>query len=75
MTERWTGERARARSRTTGTTIVLIDTHAEPQWLDSDGGRWATVCDEHSTVVNHTTLALARQWLHGAAEWCEECMS
>jgi hypothetical protein len=62
----------RRRCRATGATIVVIDTKHPDNDLDPDGGRWATVCDTHSTVVNHRSQALALS--HAAwPTWCEEC--
>jgi hypothetical protein len=73
MSDRWAGERARTRNRRTGTTSVLVD--AAEQLLDEAAGRWATICDEHATIVNHETQRLARMWLHHSEDWCEDCMA
>jgi hypothetical protein len=57
-------------SRDTGATVTVAT--AADLGLDSAGGRWVTVCETHSTVCNHATLALARS--HASrCEWCEEC--
>jgi hypothetical protein len=69
--ERYVGEIHRARSRRTGTLVIVLDTqHAV--WLDDDGGRWVTLCDEHSTVCNHQTRKLAMRHAPDV-DWCEEC--
>lgn len=42
--------------------------------FDTDGGRWSLVCEIHSTVISHTTKALARRHLNGdPTAWCEDC--
>lgn len=64
--------RIRRKSRTTGTIVCLWDSHAPGSYLDSDGGRWVTTCEDHGTVCNHRTYALAISHLP-AVEWCEEC--
>lgn len=69
----WAGYRAHARARSTGTLVVLLDGIAAG--LDTDGGRWQTMCDEHSVVIAHDTLRVARAWLHHPKEWCEDCQA
>ncbi|MHB1201387.1 MAG: hypothetical protein ACYCZ6_17920 [Polaromonas sp.] len=41
--------------------------------MDSDAGAWATVCEKHSQIVCHQTLALARWHLVNPTGWCEVC--
>lgn len=69
----WAGYRAHARARSTGTTVVLLDGIAAG--LDTDGGRWQTVCEDHSIVIAHETIRDARGWLHHPEEWCEDCIA
>lgn len=69
--EHYEGEVHRARSRKTGTVVVVVDTRAAP-WLDPEGGRWVTLCDEHNTVCNHDTRALAMAHAP-TVDWCEDC--
>lgn len=66
------GEVHRAVSRSTGTLVIVLDAQ-RATWLDPDGGRWITMCNEHNTLCNHTTRKLA---MHHApvVDWCEECM-
>jgi hypothetical protein len=68
----YAGEIYRARSRQTGTTVVVLDRNKGGNWVDADE-RWVTMCDEHSTTCGHETQALA--WRMGVvpAEWCEAC--
>lgn len=45
---------------------------AEEAGMDPDGGKWATVCEEHSTILNSDTRAgaeAAASW----PDWCGEC--
>lgn len=65
------GEIHRAVSRRTGTLVIVLDARLAT-WLDSDGGRWITMCDEHGTVCNHATRKLA-MWHAPTVDWCEEC--
>ncbi len=37
------------------------------------GAKWATVCEEHGTVMGSHTQALARAALDAPADWCEGC--
>lgn len=65
------GEVKRSRSRRTGTTVVLFDTTKTDEF-DPEGGRWVTICEEHSTVCNHETRKLAEYHMP-VVDWCEEC--
>jgi hypothetical protein len=42
--------------------------------LDTDGGRWQTVCEPHGGIISHATLALANEHAPHPDEWCEYCM-
>lgn len=53
--------------------IVTSIYDAEPAGLDPAGGRWQTVCENHSHIISHETLATARSWLSHSDEWCEGC--
>lgn len=59
------------RARSTGTRVGVY--HAEQAAIDPSGGRWVTVCETHSTLCNHDTLALARLHRSDPAGWCEDC--
>lgn len=67
------GERERHRSRQTGVTVILLDTQIDQTWLSDDGGRWATLCEDHGYYDNYESLAQARQWYAYPAEWCPDC--
>jgi len=59
------------RCRATGLEVGLYA--AEQAGIESDPEvPWATVCEEHGSVVCHPTLALARSHM-ARPEWCEEC--
>lgn len=59
------------RSRTTGHMVGLY--HAEQAGMDPDSGAWATVCEEHASICNHSTLAHARAHLGDPTMWCALC--
>jgi hypothetical protein len=44
---------------------------AQQMGLDPDGGKWVVTCDDHHTVVNVDTKAVALG-LH-TNEFCDEC--
>lgn len=60
-------------ARSTGTTVIVEDTHHWNAQCDSDGGRWATVCEDHGGVVNHEDQATARSFAAAPEEWCPDC--
>lgn len=41
--------------------------------MDTDSGRWQTVCEQHGTVVSHRTKKLALSHRTDVAGWCEQC--
>lgn len=60
------------RSRKTGTLVGLY--HGLQSGIEADPELpWVTVCEEHSTLVCHETLALARMTLPDPASFCDEC--
>jgi hypothetical protein len=59
------------RSRDTGALIGLYN--AAQAGMNDDNGAWATVCEDHGTVVNHARLADARAWMAEPSIWCEAC--
>lgn len=59
-------------SRETGTLVGLY--HADQSGMESDPETpWATVCEEHSTLVCHASLAAAKSHLGFPTNWCEDC--
>lgn len=75
--ETWAGYREhrvnKPATRAAGVTRYVVIVEAEPAGLDPDGGRWVTVCDAHSNLVNHDTRRLARDHATYPEGWCEEC--
>ena len=67
------GERERHRSRQTAVMVIILDTEIERPWLSNEGGRWATLCEDHGYYDNYGSLAQARQWYAYPAEWCPVC--
>jgi hypothetical protein len=69
----WAGIREAHFARSTGTLVAILN--GAEAGLDTSGGPWSTLCDDHSTCIAHDTLQLAR-WHASAPEgWCEECMA
>jgi len=46
---------------------------AKEQGLDDTCGKYAVVCSAHNTIVNTTSLSLARSAMK-AVDFCQECM-
>lgn len=67
----WAGQRECRKNPRTKTWVVLVDVNEAK--LDPCSGRWATICDIHSTICNHETQATARFFLAAPEEWCEFC--
>lgn len=42
--------------------------------MDTDAGRWQTVCEAHGGIISHQSLALANEHAPHPGEWCEWCM-
>lgn len=59
------------RSRQTGHIVYIYD--GEPARMDTEAGRWQTVCETHGYVSSHATRKRARIWLADPCRWCEEC--
>ena len=66
------GQRQTARNKQTGTMTSVYD--GEAAGMDTDGGRWQTVCEDHGTICSHETLRTATMFVSIPLEWCEECM-
>jgi hypothetical protein len=67
----YAGLRSYSKARSTGTIIGVYDgIEAE---LDTDGGRWQTVCEPHGWIISHRTLALALSFASCPEEWCDYC--
>ena len=65
------GVRHVAFARSTGALVAVYDGHA--QGLDTDGGRWSTVCEDHGSVVAHEMLKLAISHAAAPEGWCDDC--
>jgi hypothetical protein len=59
------------RSRDTGALIGLY--HAGQASMGTEAGAWATVCEDHGSVINHARLADARAWMAEPSIWCDGC--
>lgn len=61
-----------AKSRVTGTLVGLY--HADQAGLEDDPSTpWATVCEEHHSIVCHPTLATAKEHASDPTGWCDAC--
>lgn len=72
LAAQYAGCRQATVARSTGTLVLVID--GEAGGLDTDGGRWSTVCEPHGGVISHLTLAVARSFAPAPEEWCPYCM-
>lgn len=59
------------RARSTGTIVGLYK--AEEARLDTEGGPYVTVCEDHGHLVNHATRTMAERHLSRPDEWCAVC--
>lgn len=41
--------------------------------MDTDAGRWSTVCEKHGNIISHDTLKLALGHSHDVLGWCDDC--
>jgi hypothetical protein len=64
---------AELKNRRIGIGHVVIYLTKEQQ-LDDSYGKYVVVCTAHNTIVNTTSLPLARTAMK-AVDFCEECMS
>lgn len=68
----YAGLREWRRSQITGHQYGLYD--GIEAGLDTEGGRWQTVCEDHGAICSHQTLRTAQHHLNGG-EWCEQCVA
>lgn len=62
------------RTTETGAVVSLYD--GEAAGMDTDGGRWQVVCEDHGTILSLETLAEARRELRlvdVTLGFCDEC--
>jgi len=69
----YAGLRQYRKARSTGTHVGVYD--GVEAGMDTDGGRWQTVCEEHGAICSHETLTLARDHASAPEGWCEACMN
>jgi hypothetical protein len=59
----------------TETHVGLYDGDSpEDPGLDTDAGRWQTVCEEHGSICSHSSKTIAVSFARSPVDWCEECM-
>lgn len=69
----YAGLRYYRKARSTGRYVGVYD-GAEAD-LDTAGGRWQTICEDHGQICSHDTLRVARYMASAPEEWCEEGMA
>lgn len=62
----------RRKARSTGTQVGLYD--GEAARMDTDAGRWQTVCEDHGSICSHLDKGTARSFMAAPEQWCEDCM-
>ena len=67
----YAGLRSYHRAESTGRFVGVYD--GEPAGMDTDAGRWQTVCEDHGSIISHRTLKLAMWHSVHPEEWCEAC--
>lgn len=58
-------------ARSTGLRVGVYD--GDASGMDTDGGRWQTVCEAHTFICSHGSLTLARDMASCPEDWCEAC--
>ena len=68
----WAGYVTERKNPITGDYTIVVK--AVEAHLDTVGGPWVAICNAHSTLMNLSSLKLAREFMKsGSHNWCEEC--
>jgi hypothetical protein len=67
----YAGLRRWYKNEVTGGHVGLYD--GEAAELDTEAGRWQTVCEDHGSICSHRTFDIARAFATCPEEWCEDC--
>ena len=59
------------RTRYTGILVSLYNTAQAD--MDEGAGPWVTVCEKHSRILGHESLAVAKDFASCPQDWCETC--
>jgi hypothetical protein len=51
---------------------ITVGNAAQDGWC-TEGGPWYTICEDHHTIMNYPTKALATSWAASPRDWCEHC--
>jgi hypothetical protein len=54
-------------------TGVLVGVYRCDQAGLDDNAPWATICEEHSTILSTTSLGAARSFASDSCSWCDAC--
>ena len=60
------------RARSTKSLVQLYDMGNSKE-TKLDGGRWQTICVDHSNCVNHDKRINANYYLSHPEIWCDDC--
>jgi len=71
--EDWPGLAQMRKARETGTYVGVYQAQDAGLESDVEAGRWATVCEEHSSLVLHATKTAALSFASVPTQWCEDC--
>lgn len=69
----YAGVRQTSFARSTGALVTVYDGIA--QGMDTDGGRWQIVCEDHGAIVSVGRLRDARTWAACPEGFCEDCQA
>jgi hypothetical protein len=58
-------------NRQTGTLVSIY--LADEAGIDTDGVKYAVVCEEHGAILAVSNLKLARYDMASPMDWCEDC--
>jgi hypothetical protein len=67
----WSGYICELRNKLTGDHNVVVK--AADAGLCTHGGKYATICNKHGTIVNSTNLPGARASMKDATNFCDGC--
>jgi hypothetical protein len=69
--KRWCGYRKAVWVDECDTMVVLVDSYEQ----GIGDGKWAIVCDKHSSILVFENQAEAKNFMPEVEHWCEECQN
>lgn len=67
--KRWAGYRKAVWVDECDTMVVLVDSYEQ----GIGDGKWAIVCDKHSSILCFDVQADAKDFMHDVGYWCGQC--